>query len=630
MYQKLLSKNIEYFGPEGVIMYSKSRDYYNINQVAIEDIQMFYTILSLDEELPGNINRKTYLSCCLFYLSKNQPKYIDIFSREFIQKLKNKDKVDDTNLFLIFNIIEFYQRYLDYQKEKIKSFLNYLEKFANHKKTPENDLLYKYYSGLLKYLLGRNADANAEHLRIIIGLNDQVEVQSKYIDFIALKNQLFKVQLDLVKHVKSEYYEQYCFMKELYNKVKLENKKLCVKLGFCLYTILCRQNKLNECIPLLMELKKTVKNEALSGIKMKISIDYYLAILSRMGYIGTLIGDKKSIEYAVKKLLKILNNIEKDKNDKKLSIIYNAYSFILSILNFNLDNYDGKIKEKASMCRYAFIRDNMDYENTGQFIVDDKNLENIIINLNSINNMDYAISESATKIIEKYIDLANRRKILISNQFLTFVVGMHDIISRLSESYCTDDNKDKRSDYIAMINNHAIIVFNYVSTYKDNEPLLETDFVKSILINIQSALVHSAIFNDSIDSVKEYIQFFDDLSKKLNINENNTSYELINKIKGDYWFKLGDYKAAIFYYEAAINKFKKEDPKRSIVYFNLGCSYYFSNNKRNAFLNYNKCINSFSILECEKETMNILKRQNTIQKKVKLAKDLIMNMGTIG
>ena len=627
MYNKLLSKNIDHFGPDGVIMYSKSCDYYNINPVAIEDIQMFYEILTSNVKLPDNINIPTYLSCCLFYLSKKDPKYEDIFVKHLIHKLSKNDEINDTNLFLIFNIIEFDQRYLHSKGEKLKYLLSYLERFINHKKTVENYLLYKYYRGILKYLLGEMNDANTENFEIIIGIDEYAKFPSKYIDFIRLKNELFKVQLDLNKHVKEEYFEQYCFMKELFDKVKAENKKLSVKLGFCLYTILCRQNKFNECIPLLMEMKKIVKNETLSGIKMKISIDYYLAIASRIGYIGVLIGNKKPIEYAIKKILKILNIIEKDKNDRKLVSIYNAYSFVISILNINLDKYDNRIKEKASIFRGVFIPNNMDYEKTGYFIINESNKEDILINLNAINNMDYSISEMTNRIIGNYINQANKRTVLISNQFLTFIVGMQDLISRLSESYCTDENKNKRNDYITKINNYTIVVFNYVSANKDNEPLLDTDFIKSILINIQSTLVHSLIFNNSVNSAKQYIKFFDDLSKNINIKENTTSYELINKIKGDYWFKSGDYRAAISYYEAAINKFKDEDPKKPIVFFNLGCSYFFNNDKRKSIENLNKSINAFRVFEHEQKTFNILVRRDLISNKVNLAKYLLRNMG---
>ena len=628
MYNKLISKNINHFGPEGVIMYSKSCDYYNINPVSIEDIEMFYQLLKSDEPLPQYVHKQAHLSCCLFYLSKNNPMYQNIFVKELIHKLSKKDEINDTNLFLIYNIIEFDQRYLHSEKERLKYLLIYLEKFSNIKKTVENFLLYKYYRGLLKYLIGEMDDAYTENFEIIISLDDYVQNKTKYIDFIRLKNELFKVQLDLNKHVKEEYFEQYCFMKELFDKVKVENKKLGVKLGFCLYTILCRQNKYNECIPLLMEMKKIVKNETFSGVKTKISIDYYLAIASRIGYIGVLIGDKKSIEYAVKKIEKILNIIEQDKNDRKLASIYNAYSFVISILNVNLDKYENRLKEKASMFRGLFLPNDINsYPKTGYFIINEKNRGDIVINLNAINNMDYSLSEFSTKLTDYYKSFVVKKQLMLSNQFLTFIVGIYDIVNRLTESYCTDNNVNKRNDYINKIISNANVAFNYISSHKEDEPLLNTDFIKGIIINMQSTLIHCYFYMNSLDTAMKYIKFFDGLFKDLNIKENTTSYELVNKIKGDYWFKKGDYSASISYYENALKTFNNNDPRKAIVYFNLGCSYYMNNNKKSAVDNYNKCINAFRVFEYEKKTFNILVRQDIISKKVNLAKYLVRNMG---
>lgn len=628
MYNKLISKNINHFGPEGVIMYSKSCDYYNINPVSIEDIEMFYQLLKSDEPLPQYVHKQAHLSCCLFYLSKNNPMYQNIFVKELIHKLSKKDEINDTNLFLIYNIIEFDQRYLHSEKERLQYLLTYLEKFSNIKKTVENFLLYKYYRGLLKYLIGEMDDAYTENFEIIISLDDYVKDKTKYVDFIRLKNELFKVQLDLNKHVKEEYFEQYCFMKELFDKVKVENKKLGVKLGFCLYTILCRQNKYNECIPLLMEMKKIVKNETFSGVKTKISIDYYLAIASRIGYIGVLIGDKKSIEYAVKKIEKILNIIEQDKNDRKLASIYNAYSFVISILNVNLDKYENRLKEKASMFRGLFLPNDINsYPKTGYFIINEKNRGDIVINLNAINNMDYSLSEFSTKLTDYYKSFVVKKQLMLSNQFLTFIVGIYDIINRLTESYCTDNNVNKRNDYINKIISNANVAFNYISSHKEDEPLLNTDFIKGIIINMQSTLIHCYFYMNSLDTAMKYIKFFDGLFKDLNIKENTTFYELVNKIKGDYWFKKEDYSAAISYYEKALKTFNNNDPKKAIVYFNLGCSYYMNNNKKSAVDNYNKCINAFRVFEYEKKTFNILVRQDIISKKVNLAKYLVRNMG---
>ena len=626
MYDKLISKNLKHFGPDGLIMYSKSCDYYNINQVSMEDINMFFDLLRSNEPLPNYVHRYPHLSCCLYFLSKKEQKYRNYFTQYIIGKLSRKDDLNDTNLFLIYNIIEFDQRYLHSQGERLRFLLDYLERYSGHKKTVENYLLFKYYRGLLKYNLGDINDAYAEYLEIIIGYEEYVRNKSKYTDFIRLKNDLLKVQLDLTKHIKEEYFEQYCFMKELFDRVKTENKKLGVKLGFCLYEILCRQNKYNECIPLLMEMKTILKNETLSGIQLKTSIDYNLAIMSRIGYISILIGDRKSVEYAVKKLKSILEIIEKDKQDKKLSTVYNSYSFIISILNIYLGNYENRLKEKEAIFRSEFFSNNMELRKS--YLINEKNIENIFINLNAINNMNSTLSDYSSKIlddIEKSMNSNVERP--LNNRFLTFIVGKHDIINRLSESYCTDYNNSKRNEYIQKINYQWKIVNNYVKKVYEQEPLIETDFVKSILINIHSSCSHANINCNNNDMLKINIKTFDDLSKLLNIKEENTSYELVNKIKGDFWFRNGDFKAANSYYQKTINKMKDNDPKKPVIYFNIGCSFFFQNDKNNAIQYLNQCINAFRVFEYEKKTFNVLIRQDVITKKVNLAKYLLRNIG---
>ena len=628
MYNRLISKNLKYFGRDGVIMYSKLCDYYNINQISLEDIKMFYNLLKSKEPLPHQVHRRLYLSCCLYYLSKKEPEYRTIFNKEFILNLSRKEEVNDTNLFLIYNIIEFDIRYLHSNSKNVKFLLDILEKFTNHKKTIENYLLFKYYRGILKYLLGQIDGAYTEYLEIIIGIEEYVKNKTRYIEFIRLKNNLFKIQLDLSKYIKEEYFEQYCFIKELYDRVKNENKKLGIKLGFCLYKILCRQNKFNECIPLLMEMKNILKNESLTGKKSLISIDYYLAIEVRIGYIGILIGNQSVTEYAIKKLKKILDIVQSNKQNKKLTLIYNAYSFIISILNINLGNYEKKYKEKAINFRNSFFQ-NKPEQKVNNYFITLNNREEIIINLYALNNMDYNISIEANTIMKKIIDITLNKKLLFPNQFLVFIISNHNNINRLSESYCTDCSKNKRKEYIKAINYYYNITFNYAKSVIYKEPLLDTDFIKSLLIEINASCAHANLFNNSIDMGKNIIKFFDDFSKKVCIKESTPSYELIYKIKGDYWFKNRDYAASINYYQKVINKMKDNDPKKPIIYFNIGTAYYFNKNRKRAVEYLNQCIRAFRVFDNEKKTFNVITRKEIIAKKVKVAKYLINNIGMI-
>ena len=164
MYNKLISKMKSHFGDESLIMYSKSCDYYQINPIKKEDIQMYYEYLMSNLE-NDNQNRKALndLSCCLYYLSKYNKDYQDTFTSQIIEKIDiNNDSINDYMLILIYNIIEFDEQYLKSEKLKLEYLLKYLERFSTHPKSRTNFLLYKYYRGCLKLNLGDLTTANSE------------------------------------------------------------------------------------------------------------------------------------------------------------------------------------------------------------------------------------------------------------------------------------------------------------------------------------------------------------------------------------------------------------------------------------------------------------------------------------
>jgi tetratricopeptide (TPR) repeat protein len=144
-----------------------------------------------------------------------------------------------------------------------------------------------------------------------------------------------------------------------------------------------------------------------------------------------------------------------------------------------------------------------------------------------------------------------------------------------------------------------------------------------MLIDIQQACVSANFGGKNIDKVKNLIIQFDKLKVELKINEKVSSYELINKIKGDYWFKTGDYLSAISYYTKTIEMMKNSDPKKPVVYFNLGCACYFYKKYQKAIENLNLCINAYRVFEYEQKTYDVLTRRDVIIKKVKNIKRLI-------
>ena len=74
---------------------------------------------------------------------------------------------------------------------------------------------------------------------------------------------------------------------------------------------------------------------------------------------------------------------------------------------------------------------------------------------------------------------------------------------------------------------------------------------------------------------------------------------------------------------------KDNDPKKPIIYFNIGTAYYFNKNRKRAVEYLNQCIRAFRVFDNEKKTFNVITRKEIIAKKVKVAKYLINNIGMI-
>ncbi len=72
---------------------------------------------------------------------------------------------------------------------------------------------------------------------------------------------------------------------------------------------------------------------------------------------------------------------------------------------------------------------------------------------------------------------------------------------------------------------------------------------------------------------------------------------------------------------------KNNNPKKPIVYFNLGCAYYFIRKYKNAEDNLNLCINAFRVFQYEQKTYDILTRRDVVLNKVKIAKRLLTYIG---
>jgi len=615
-----------HFSEDGLIFFCKSNEYYGNESLKFEEINTIYNSLNSNPQLQNLPNKICYQACCLYLLTKYDEKYKNEFCQKIISNLSIKQNpINDTYLFLIFNCIDFDENFIHSDKKRLNFLLKYLERFSNLKKTKENYILYKYYRGILYFRLGDLGETIKESFGIIGTIGDEKDKMTKFIEFIQLKNELFQIKMNEANNDPTQLKENYNLLKNVYEKVKNVNPFLALKLGFDLFNNLFKQGLYNECISILQQMYQIIKNFERKGIHPKKLLRFSLSIFCRYGFLGLLLANKQFVDFAINEMNNGLLLIKDDRNIKKIMAIFKAYTFALTLIKLNCDIYVELPREIANIFIKEFILDK--FNNEGRYLgdsycINNQNINQCIINLNSINNnLDLSMNDKSQKIIDYYISkIASPSKNLISHDSVfTFIIGIHDRIRYLSEKYLTDGNQYNQEKFKYQILTNSSYFWNYINGNADSEPLLKTEFFKSIIIKIFSCCSHIYYYNKDFKQIASSINNFDNLSKKLNINENTPSYELVFKVKGDYYFKNNDYKSSIDCYNKTIRKMNDKNPKKSIVFFNLGVLYYYTGDKNSAIENMKIAADYFKKDNEEKSSFEFHKRNNMMMKKHNLA-----------
>ena len=630
MYSRLIDKMTRFFSELGSIMYSKACKYSGLYPITKDDILMYYNVLNTENiTFPPKLSVNNHISCCLFYLAKDNKDYKEKFIEKYLKTINGNIKVNEENLVLMFNIIEFDKSYLKSKPENIAFLYQILKNFSNYPTNFEHYMLYKYFRGYTKFRIGDIQNANREHLEIVAELPEKWK-SNFFLKYIKLRNDLLKISLVNTSKLKdkSEFTEYVQILKDLYEEVKLTNKSLALKFGFDLFSSYLEAKNYNNCIPLLLEMKKILKKDLLKGTTMKNGIDYYLAISSRLGYIGVIVDNKKIVNSAIKKIKKTLEIIKKDINNEKLVNITKTYSFILAILEISLTKQTKfDLKSLASEFRQSFLP-GLEKSNSSEYYINEQNEDNIIIDFQIIsNNMNKEISDKAKTILKNCQNEINKGN-NSNNIFLTFISAMHNKINNYSLSYISDKNETKRKDYKKKIVDCFELFIIVIYKLYENELLLNTKYVKTMILEMFSAHAHVYLYEKDFSQLRRIINSVDDITSKLQIEKDLPAYGLICKIKGDYWFYNKDYKASITYYENALELFEKNEPKIAPVLFNIGCIYFFQGNKPKAITYLNRCINEYNNVLMQKNIFGFTPDVERINKNIDYAK-MLLNQLTI-
>ena len=634
MYDDIISKMTTHFSEIGSILYSKAYDFFKKDPISTEEIETYYDLLCSDEIISQNINRRNHQMCCLFYLSKDDTNYIDIFVEKYIGSIElNSLEINSENLIMVFNIIEFDKIYLKSNYSSFEFLYTMQKKFANFETDYQNYIIYKYYRGYLKFKLGDKTQANKEYLELLSEVQESDNIMMKYIKIL---NSLLKVQMNSVNldRTRAEIYENIQFLEDLFTNMSSLNKVISLKLGFELFSAYIEYKEYNKCIKHLLMMKKILKKDILRGSSLKNGIDYYLAIASRIGYIGVLLNDKVLIEKAIKKIKKALELIGKNTDDKKINDLFQAYKFVISILeiclNQKTENNILYLSKEFKRILLPDLKSNA-YHND---IVNKDNKESIIINFKIIDN-EYQndIYNCSKNILEKSYKELKERKNVDTTNFIIFLSAFHDKIYRYSERYLEskkengNKNTNANNDYAAKIKKSFLIVEDIIEKYID-DPFLQTEYAKILIIEIYSAYANILFEEKDDNNLQKIIKnIMDDqksnLRRKLKIDKNISAYGLWLKIKGDYYLRKKHYDAACASYKEALETLEKNHPKIPLILFNYGCAFYFMKNTKKAIEYLQKSINSFLSQNRGANYFGHYPDKDTIETKIKTAQNLV-------
>ena len=190
------------------------------------------------------------------------------------------------------------------------------------------------------------------------------------------------------------------------------------------------------------------------------------------------------------------------------------------------------------------------------------------------------------------------------------------------KKYLTEEKKNENM-YKNNIISNCETFWNFINLYVEKLPLLNTNFFKSIIIKLFSSCFHVYYINKDFNKMSQILNYFDNLSNKLSINENTPSYELVLKVRGDFSFLQNDYNNSISFYNHSVQLMNDRNPKKAIIYFNLGVLYYYNNDKNRSIENMQKAAEYFKKSEKEKYSFDLHKRNNNLAKKYSITNALI-------
>ena len=597
----------EILGNEGLIFISKSKEYSKKKKIPLIKLLQYYELLKANKVPFNNQNLK---AVCLYFLCKYDSKYIEVFRNEILPPI-NADKISASKelLYLYYNIIEFEDTFHTRTLNQLIQVGELLKKLAAMEKDIQDYLLFNYYKAIENYY-------NKEYDQASNCCNSNVSDLYEEVDDLTRENDFFKyftlkntiLTWRIIQSNSSRFSNEFLSMSnELYSQFKDDNIEIATKISLIAVEIYEKKFEYKTAIDNLEKAYKLLKKFTLRGdVEVNNSIQLFLQILSKLGYLYIMVGDENNSLRILRKIDKNMNIIEKE--ERIPMQIRTDYMFFMLVMKTIIGGKTTKVNE--------IIQAFHSLNNSSSIS------EGNIINLYSFSDQDSNISTFYT-ILKEYLNALKNNLIISIDKMILCLFSVYNHISYLSKTITTDPNKKQQKEYNSRIQNFSKIIIDYIKNHlnePDLIPILLFDYVKTLIIKIYYFYFYSFYFEGKYQELKVEMNNFENIKNKLALTTNN-AYSYILKLLGDVSFKQMNYKSAIQLYEQASSLSKNK--VRAALYFNTGISYLFMSDRSNGKRYLTKALDEYSTLL--KKTPNMALGFE-LQEKAKYIDDLMKKL----
>ena len=603
-------------GNEGLIINLKANNFYQGQGLRPEDFHKLYEVFTKFDSkitLPPPTKQNFFL-CVLYYESNYINEAKKILEQNDINYFMNSDWSNEEKLYVLFNIIEIEIKIRKMNEKELIILYNELSKIKCDKNKFEIYLLQKHYFAYLLLLLGEYDKTDKYINDIVYDIDEKKNLaKSNLINYLRIRNEVLKVKMLELQDHDNNIKEIISHLDGLFNQTKNTKEDFAICVGIKMLSLQSKEIfTFEESIKLIQDMLNILKRETFFGKSHKNILEQYLYLSGLLGYYNSINSDIDGVMKASKKIDKYLSDvsdiIKSDKNDdsKEEKIQYNDLFYQYSYFNTILKSSVNSINENSSL-----QQNNINIKDVKKKINSTNEID--ILNICILEKDDLSKSSQFQEIEELFNEWTGQNIEIKDDKILLIYFYLYNKISNLTkkivERIGIEDFSNKEKiieirDFVTKIidkTKKIIMEYNNASLKK----IFKLPFFKNLFNRFYYVKIYSYYLEGKYrECLNEYSKY--DSKYKIEYElQTQKSNEYMKKIEADCYYKLGEHKKAEELYDKIIGM-GTNDP---LIYFNLGLTAYFNNNR-------NKAI---AVLEIAN---GFYKKENNIKKAQKI-EDLI-------